>query len=838
MLFISESSHSIKAYRRHLRQQMNEVNISKHGYHPSTDQHNLQLFNGYNQTARWIKEQRDRAHYKLPEHPRMSKPSQSLSSLIPEKEEAPLRQNNLKKGSGDHTPFDSRFLLSATPPCSDTSNSMSQLFSKPSFESHNVLGTVSKLHDPLSTRSNPPSYSAFSHQAQPFSNSLEKEMPASLSVQPSETSDPSGSQAYPSLMLEKLSMEVGCHTQSNSSAAGLTVTSVLEQLTRKSRDSKEGGLKQTEVKGLDVDELELEKQRMKLLFYEQQKDRQDSEVQHLTSMDKQSPVESKVDEWGEEGEDTVIDPEKLLQITKLQQKLESLKKMISDQRKRNRECQFAKDRVRQSLADDEKKFRSQQSRNFKPLMRPEDELRWQKEQKRRLKDWEKLKREKSVDLQQHEVKEREGRARLKALEQHLGEIKKQLQACEGFKSRMLSATESFGSSKLMEDIPEREWTDANRPPRVMSTDSITTGSSLFSGDNSEIAKDLISLDSDTNLPGMNDYNILPARSSPFGNRSDSSSPIGQAPSYGRRYMYMYNPDVHESMEIGGSSVMEQMNNSKMPLMRGNSADQDRRLRMLKEEHNLHMSSMDSIPFRSAEDQAFQLRQLRKEMQDMKSPEPPELDLPASTVQNWGSKASTNLSHYKGSIDSSNVDSSLSNTPDVIPDFLVKPIHQSSSAMNLPYHSDPTRPFSYGKHSRPSSGFGFSNAQSNQSSRGGLPLEATSSSEFLTTRINSRENLLGRPEAYSTINTYSSHGNVQQPSTLESDLHHPMDAIKTNYSKKVYRQANSPSTHKYSHRRPDPPINGDDRFKYRAPHSLSHSNLLSVEHNILRQQTEL
>ena len=146
----------------------------------------------------------------------------------------------------------------------------------------------------------------------------------------------------------------------------------------------------------------------------------------------------------EEEEELLMDPEKLLQITNLQGKLESLKKMVSEQRKKNREMQFAKERVKQSLQEEEKK--AQQARSVRPFMKIEDQARWQKDQKKRMKEWEKLKKEKTNDLQRYECKEREGRSRLKALEQHLGEVKKQLQACEGSAiSRPISAaTSEFG----------------------------------------------------------------------------------------------------------------------------------------------------------------------------------------------------------------------------------------------------------------------------------------------------------------------------------------------------------------------------------------------------------
>ena len=613
-------------------------------------------------------------------------------------------------------------------------------------------------------------------------------------------------------MLEKLSMEVGCHTQSNVSTAGLSVTSVLEHLARKGRETKDKtGLKSNEVKGLDVDELELEKQRMKFLFYEQRNETKDADSA-TNALDQQPPMDpnTKVSEWVNkdheiltEDDDLIMDPEKIVQITNLQQKVDSLKKVISEQRKKHREIQFAKERVKQCLAEEEKK--AQQIRNVRPFMKIDDPTRWQKDQKKRLKDWDRLKREKTNELQKYECKERGSKSHLKALEQHLGELKKQLQACEGSSGsgRMLSVSEEFGSSKLLNEIPEGDWTSSNRPPRIMSTDSITTESSFMSGDNPEISKDVISIDSDASLSGFNDYSISAARNSPFSNRSDSSSPVGPAmTSLYNKGRYSYNLDTHGNVD---ARLMNGL--SKLPLSRGHSADQDKRLRLLKEEHFHHISSMDNIPRYSNDEHTFQ--QLRHEaIGKMHTPDD-------QYGQSW-SKSSTNvhLSHYKGHIDSSNVESSLSNTPDVVPEMIDKPY---SSAMNLPYQTEGV--YRYGKHSRPSSGMGFtdSNPQALDSSRKGLFRGSASSTNSIDHvgggRVDSRESLFdNKPERQlmSSIHPYSSHGNVSninQRSNHDGTTVHQIDSGRvSSASKKTTRQSNSPSTHKYSHRRPDVSLN--------------------------------
>lgn len=901
-----ESSHSIKAQRRQLREQQNDMAAFPTSRGPNMPHYHQQhtfdyhlppssIPSGYNQThtARWIQEQRDHGLHKP------ARPTQSLNSLLAEKEDY---TRHSEAGSRGVLYTDSS--VTSTPPGSDISDlpTGSQLGGgggqhsysrKSSYESkHGRLSTVSntsKLHDPLSsTKSNYSDYSYPSMGAglrrpsvdSEYSNGVD--MPTSLSVQMSESSDPNGSQAYPSLMMEKLSMEVGCHTQNNSSSAGLSVTNVLEQLRQKSRESKEeGGLKRNEIKGLDVDEIELEKQRMKFLFYEQAKERACTDQEGIKALDKQPPMDSnaKVSQWVNKEQDMIVededillqvDPEKLLQITNLQGKLDSLKKMVNDQRKKNREIQFAKERVKQSLQEEERKVQQAQGRNVKAFMKSEDQLKWQKDQKKRLKEWEKVKRDKAGELQHYECKEREGRSRLKAQEQYLGEIKKQLHACKGsIASRLSSATDEFGSSKLGEDIPERDWTSGTRPPRIMSIDSITTDSSILSSENPEMLKDSMSLGSDLSIPSFSEYGITPARNSPFSNRSDSSSPVGQIPS-GNRSRYMYNPEIHGSMEMrpyqhGGSG--------KLPLTRGCSADQDKRLRMLKEEHHMHISSMDNIPAYAREGRLQQLNQLRHEAIHNIDPCTDSPSLDKNSYQHQWSKSSTNVFQYQGSIDNSNVESSLSNTPDVVPEFLVnKPLHQSSSAMSIPFQNDPsTHPpatntssykYGYGRHSRPSSGFGYTDTSIQPTSYRGTRLgtsSSTTSSEYLNIsgggRVASREVLFEKPEKLvpKSHNVYSSYTNLRQRGTaadndtmtttgshqqLQTAETTSRSSVNSSTSKKTNKASNSPSTHKYSHRRPDPSVNGtDDRTKVRSGHASSHSNLFAISGG-QRQQTEL
>ena len=909
----------MKAARRQLRQQQlisGDFHSPRQSFNPSVYAHDPHFISSpppsiHNHTdshmAKWLLEQQDRVHPKSTDYSRVTipKPSQSLSSLIPEREEksspTERRRDSIERGNLDH-------YITSTPTGSDTSDSIIHTPIRHHYVNFNILGSPSRLHDPLSSKlqdsgypsklqdsgypnklqdsgypsklqdsgypsklqdssypsklqdsgypsklqdsgypsklqdSGYPSITDHLHSDSSYSNSGQmpyKDVSTSLSCQPS-SSDINGSQAYPSLMMEKLSMEVGCHTQSNLSSTGMSVTSVLEHLSRK---GKSHGLNQSELKNLDVDELQLEKQRMHLLFYEQRKE---AETKGVLALEKQPPLDAttKVNEWVsnkgekdvrlmEEGDESeMIDHEKFMQITKLQQKLDSLRKVISDQRKRNRETQFAKERVKQNLLEDERKFKSQNARNFKPFMKQEDESRWQRDQRRRLKDWDKVKAERTEELHQFEVKEHEGRTRLKALEQHAGELKKQLQACESS-----SKPRGNSSSRMMQDIPERDWTDSSRPPRVMSTESITTASSLVSSENPDVARDLISLGSDSNLPGITDCSILGARSSPSGNRSDSSSPI---PSYPRSY---YPPEMHGNIEIPTFLRNQELaKNGKLPLSRESSADQDKRLRILKEERNLYIGSLNNITNKSIEDKTLQFRQLHMEVVNSKeSLDQPELDAGLSRMYqptNRGMTSPTHLTHYKGLGDDS-VESSMSTTPDVIPAFLAPQFlphsNQSSSSGNIPHMSDFNRSYPRSKtHDlRPSSGTYFTDT--NLTSR---PIHSDmmshdySSSHDISRmgRPRSREGLFDKSESI----PYLGHTIHQNP--LES-IHYQTESNKRIGPKKVTKIGGSTSSHKYSHGRPDPP-NVDERFKQYRGHVSSSSNLLSAGHHVQRQQTEL
>lgn len=606
------SSHAMKAARRELRRQQQAPSRTYDQYQSHTMSPVPTLM------SKWLQEQRVINQQKIPQRISVPGTCNSMTLLIPEQEEPSLPTamipSDIMSGSS--------LYRVTTPSGSDISDnqrnirtpSYTRLSSKP-IDSRNDFTNFAERY-PVESSSN---LSVENSSQTPY-----KDAP-SLSGHPS---DIDTSQAYPSLMREKLSMEVGYHTQLSST--GLSVSSVLDQLSRK---GKKGDLQVSELQGFEVDELQLEKQRMQLLFYRQQKERKD---QQLSSVHAEQPPplpppaegkRSKNEQEIEDDDEFMMDPEQMLAFVKLKQELESVRKLMNDQRKRCRELQFAKEREEQSLAQAENRLKSQ-NRHFMPFMRPEDEVRWQRDQKRKLKEWERLCSEKKDELHQIEVKEIQAKTRLRAYEQHASELKKQLHAYE--------------AKKVSQNIPEQEhsW---SRPLRVMSTDSITTGSSWLSNEN--IAKDTISVGGGSEYNSA-DYQISSDIRSPVGCHSDSSSP-GPFPNSGNLPPPSHQ-ETEESIEI--PTLIHNPNMTQKLASRLH--EQEERLRMLKKEHDHHLNSLENIPSRSAKDKAIQLHQLKKEVRSIR-------DDNDETLKSYYVKG--NERGYES------IESSLSSsTPDVVP----------------------------------------------------------------------------------------------------------------------------------------------------------------------------
>ena len=677
--------------------------------HPSSPSHLIPNPNLH--TTRWIQEQRDLIQQKPSNYRRLNIPesSTSLSSLIPERDvpssssstTAMGLQHRPSTGQGHFSPYNI-----PTPPLITTPEP--KIPDLPHFGGGR-LGSSSKLSEVEFAKYFPHGEQLTSDSSCPGSQMAYRDV-SSLSGHQS-----GSSQAYPSYNMEKLSMEVEYHTQR--SMAGLPVTSYLDHLTRKGEKQRfgslGGGLHASELQEYEADEIDLLKQRMKLLFYEKQKEKDDlkqqqQQQQQLQQQESEMSMEQlekpestcstgvkhlmEPSKSIEEDDDTSIfmDPEKFLHITKLRQDLASLRKLISEQRKRCREIHIAKDKEEMGLKQAESRFKAQSSRQFSNYMRPEDEAWWQRDQKRRIKEWDRIQVEKKEHLQRIELDEREAKAKLKAYEQHASEIKKQLQACEAQTKNSLDVGSSrhYNSTRAGQDLAESgDWVDPLRPLRVQSIDSITTGSSWISNENPDLSKDRVSLGSEANITGIGDASDVghPSRTSPSGSHSNSSSPSLVA----SRWSSSGKLDPQDGPEVAASIRNPELSqNARLPWKSSTNMEQEERLRLLREDH---VPSYDNIPTKSVPDRSQHLKHFQKEGQKTR-------DVADSSLHNFdkhSSKPSSYYSPYRSfkPLPEPFLDGSLSSsTPDVIPAVFqaqAKPFNshsrQSLSTTGMPHH---------------------------------------------------------------------------------------------------------------------------------------------------------
>ena len=796
------SSHAIKSARREMRRLQyspgDALPPSRQDYMMHGDPHS---YGGWPSShlpphtatnphmAKWIQEQRDLA-YQQTSYLRntSSRPSQSLSSLIPERDDQ-LGDDPRKY------PSYNRYHLTTTPSDSSVSDRRSN---HPPYANFSVLKSVSKLHDPQYGSSNALGDMHYSRRDSPqldqmsscssYTNEFpyKESAPNSLSCQPS--SQGTGSQAYPSLVVEKLSMEVGCPTQVSST--GLSVTSVLDQLKKK----KGNGLHTSELQEFEVDEIELMKQRMKLLFYEQEKQKQDQlkqqEEDEADEKDKMSEPPK------EETPGDKMDPDEshddLMVLTKLRQDLDSLKKLVSDQRKICKEIHFSKEREEQSLNNAEAKFKAQNVHHF-VSGRTEDELQWKKDQKKKVSEWERVQRQKREHLHQIEAKELKAKVKLKAYEQHASELKRQIQLHEH--SLQAKGGELMGSR-------DSEWR------RVMSTDSITTGSSWMSSENPD--KDIISIDSETNIQGLREM----APHSP--DHSNASSPA--------LHKWHHRAELYGSSEIPTSMHNPELAMHGIKITHGNSFNyehQDERLREL--HHNTSPDSMNSHG-----EISHILQQRKWDGQQKFNDSPPDMMYKVPGRSHWSHEQSI-MSHdpYKGVSQDGSTSENLSlssSTPDVIPSILApypRPLQQQrhSSGGGNPH-------MIYRGYSKAES-LDLDRYHAETSRRAHSPGNMRSSYDYGT-----------RPHDYDYDYSRDLMSEKAPPlsryalnDSLAPEREHP-----SNRNPRRYPRPSSSTPHSYRLKRPDPPT-GEERPRYRQHLSSSTLALASGEH-IQRQQTEL
>ena len=252
----------------------------------------------------------------------------------------------------------------------------------------------------------------------------------------SQQQTPSQQQHQQQQHLDKLSMDVMMHTQLSGASTQGGITSLIPKAKNVKTTDGKPHLGRSDLKELDVDEIDLEKQRIRLMFYEQQKQENESSkpvVEEVSCHRKNEPLDC------EPLEDE--DKEEHLSIEQMKQELESLDVIVSDQKRRYREIKMAREREEQSLKQAEKELFAEIS--------PNDQHQWHVEQKRRLREREKLKSEQNERLKHLQNDEHKAKSRLKAIEAQTAVIRQQLQKAEalkGFPQQNRSPTQAKHSS--------------------------------------------------------------------------------------------------------------------------------------------------------------------------------------------------------------------------------------------------------------------------------------------------------------------------------------------------------------------------------------------------------
>ena len=224
--------------------------------------------------------------------------------------------------------------------------------------------------------------------------------------------------------LDKLSMDVMQHTQlSGTSFQG--ITSLIPRLSSKQQNGSKAGEPHLDHKGLkefEMDDIALEKQRIQLMFYEQQRQKEQLEKNQLAQNAKTDAQPSN-DET-----ESIEDHDQPLPTAQLRQELESLEEMVSVQRKKYREVKFSREREELKLKNIEMQFREQELSSGTFVLNPNDQKRWQTDQKRMFRELERVKNEQNETIQRIQYSERRAKTKLKAYEAQASEIRQQLQS--------------------------------------------------------------------------------------------------------------------------------------------------------------------------------------------------------------------------------------------------------------------------------------------------------------------------------------------------------------------------------------------------------------------------
>ena len=296
-------------------------------------------------------------------------------------------------------------------------------------------------------RSLPPPASSTGAHMLPYKDSTFSSLSSQLTLESQQMLTPYSQQHNQSQQqmqqLDKLSMDVMLHTQLSGASMQGGITAMVPRLKKAASHLDRSGLKE-----LEMDEIDLEKQRIQLMFYQQQqqKSQNDSNLNHQNGQDNGAEEAQTNDEALSEDDDP---------ITVLKQELESLEQIVSDQRKKFREIKFSREREELSLKKIEMRFREQELMNGTFTLNPSDQHRWQAEQKKRLREFERLKKEQKERLQQIEYNEHRARSKLKAYETQVNETREQLKNMLASLQTPANAVSSAKPEYQTYDVPSK-----------------------------------------------------------------------------------------------------------------------------------------------------------------------------------------------------------------------------------------------------------------------------------------------------------------------------------------------------------------------------------------------
>ena len=350
--------------------------------------------------------------------------------------------------SSHHTKssYERRLHRTGSPPVRDSSSRMrdghatSPFDTLESLEVQNMSDSASKLSD----YSAEPEYNVPQPKSAPPVSMLPQisykdafNSSSLCSQQMSNSLTPYSQQHGPSQQghLDKLSMDVMYHTpQSGASLSG--ISAIIPRMLH-GRGGKPY-LGRVHLKELDGDEIDLEKQRIKLMFYEKKnEERSLQEEDEVSSQPQETSPDSTRKAYRsspplpppptnfDEGLNRFS--ENHANVRDIVQELQTLERLAVEQRRRCKELKYTREKESLDLKKAELEFQEQEL--LEPAS-PEaaDQERWQKEQKKRLRQLSRYSTEQKEKIQQIETEELRAKAKLKTLEANIFDLNQELEA--------------------------------------------------------------------------------------------------------------------------------------------------------------------------------------------------------------------------------------------------------------------------------------------------------------------------------------------------------------------------------------------------------------------------